>query len=91
MLTFTVTGGKLAPGESTSPRVQVSVASGEHTHLSGVLGAPVSADELARQLAARGFDGLLANLVADSQGVTHIRWLPPHNGPQQDRFQEVRP
>ena len=71
--------------------VQVSVASGEHTHLSGVLGAPVSADELARQLAARGFDGLLANLVADSQGVTHIRWLPPHNGPQQDRFQEVRP
>ena len=71
--------------------VQVSVASGEHTHLSGVLGAPVSADELARRLAMRGFDGLLANLVADSRGVTHIRWLPPDSGPQQDHVQEVRP
>jgi hypothetical protein len=60
--------------------VEVTVASGEDVQLAGVLAGSASADELAGQLQARGFDGLLSNLVADSGGTARARWAGQDEG-----------
>ncbi|MER5755859.1 DUF6603 domain-containing protein [Streptomyces sp. NPDC002088] len=56
--------------------VEVTVASGEHLHLGGVLGSHGPASELAAALAARDLAGTLARLITTSRGTARVRWTP---------------
>lgn len=61
--------------------VSVTVASGEHLHLSGVLGAAGTAVALAEALERRDISELVAPLVSVPEGQAHLRWeAPPKAG-----------
>jgi hypothetical protein len=80
-----VSGGRAAAVYEIVPdrradAVEVTVASGEDVQLAGVLAGHGSADELAEQLRARGFDGLLSNLVSDAGASARARWAGQDEG-----------
>lgn len=56
--------------------IEVTVASGEHLHLGGVLGSENGADALAESLRRSDVAGALGGLFDAPAGKASVRWLP---------------
>ena len=69
--------------------VAVTVASGEHLHLSGVVGARSGAAALAESLQRRDLTRTLATLVSVPEGKATLRWLSQAKAPRRAAFEEV--
>jgi hypothetical protein len=57
-------------------QIEVTVASGEHVYLGGVIGARQGAAGLAESLSRRDLASLIGLLVEPGPGKARVRWLP---------------
>jgi hypothetical protein len=60
-----------------SRAVEVTVASGEHMYLGGVLGAHQSAESFAESLSQRDLSALIGRLAEPTPGKLNVRWRAP--------------
>jgi hypothetical protein len=70
--------------EGGADAVEVTVASGEHVHLGGVLGSRTDAADLVEALRARELAGTLGALVTTPSGSASVRWLDQEHAPSDD-------
>ncbi len=67
-------GGDPAAGAREPMPVEVTVASGEHVHLSGVGGGLTGAETLVEALRGADLDRVVAPLVAGGSGLARLAW-----------------
>jgi hypothetical protein len=76
-----VAGGRTVAVYAIAPdgadAVRVTVATGEHLHLSGVIGGIAGADALTDALRRRDISAVLSVLVGVPDGAARLRWIPP--------------
>ena len=71
-----------SPDRREAP-VEVTVASGEHLHLSGVFGSFGPAADLAEAVRAHDLSDVVADLVPGGSGLAHVSWQAPAETPEE--------
>jgi len=66
----------LAAGKRKVDAVEITVATGEHVHLAGVIGARTSAPLFAETLARRDLASIVGPIVDVAQGTARVRFEP---------------
>jgi len=84
---YAVAPDQPAAGAAPAP-VEVTVASGEHLHLSGVVGGTAGAAALASALRRGDISAVLAPLCGVADGTATLRWVAPLGPDGQQRNQE---
>jgi hypothetical protein len=84
---YAVVPDQPAAGAAPVP-VEVTVASGEHLHLSGVVGGTAGAAALASALRRGDISAVLAPLCGVADGTATLRWVAPPGPDGQQRNQE---
>jgi hypothetical protein len=56
--------------------VEITVASGEHLHLGGVIGSRTGASALSESLSRKEVAGTIGGLFDAPTGKSRVRWIP---------------